>query len=37
VNTPKLERALRLSQEKYCSVVATLKSVVKVTHSYEVV
>jgi len=37
VNTPKLERAIRLSEEKYCSVVATLKSVVTVTHSYDVV
>jgi len=35
VNAQKLERAINLSEERYCSVVTTLKSVVKVTHSYE--
>jgi putative redox protein len=35
VNAQKLERAISLSEEKYCSVVNTLKPVVKVTHSYE--
>ncbi len=37
VNVAKLERAIRLSEEKYCSVVNTLKPTVKVTSDYELV
>jgi putative redox protein len=37
VSGPKLARAIALSEEKYCSVVNTLKSVVKVTSDYEIV
>jgi len=33
----KLERAIELSQEKYCSVSATLRPGVNLTHSYEIV
>jgi putative redox protein len=33
----KLERAIQLSEEKYCSVTNTLKSSVKITSDYEVV
>lgn len=32
----KVERAINLSEEKYCSVAATLRGVAKITHSYEV-
>ena len=37
VNVAKLERAIRLSEEKYCSVVNTLKPTVRVTSDYELV
>ncbi|GAB4579681.1 MAG: OsmC family protein [Anaerolineales bacterium] len=37
VNLTKLERAIYLSQEKYCSVVNTLKPVVDITCDYELV
>jgi putative redox protein len=33
----KLERAIQLSEEKYCSVTNTLKSSVKITSDYEVI
>ena len=32
----KVERAIHLSEEKYCSVAATIKGVAKITNSYEV-
>ena len=31
-----LEKAINLSQDKYCSVTAMLKSTVEITHSYEI-
>lgn len=36
LDTEKVERAIQLSQEKYCSVLATLKPTVAVTFDYEV-
>jgi putative redox protein len=35
VNEAKLARAIALSEEKYCSVVNTLRPTVAVTHDYE--
>ena len=32
----KLERAIKLSEEKYCSVAATISGVAKITHSFEI-
>ncbi len=32
----KVERAIHLSEDKYCSVAATIKGVATLTHSYEV-
>ncbi len=32
----KVERAIHLSEEKYCSVAATIKGVAEITNSYEV-
>ena len=32
----KIERAIQLSEEKYCSVGATLAGVTKITHSYTI-
>jgi putative redox protein len=37
VNLTKLERAIYLSQEKYCSVVNTLKPTVAITCDYELI
>jgi len=37
VNPQKLARAITLSEEKYCSVISTLKPMVKITSAYEVV
>jgi len=37
VDTAKLERAIQLSEEKYCSVLATLRAGVKLSSSYEIV
>jgi putative redox protein len=31
-----VERAIKLSEEKYCSVAATIREVADITHSYEV-
>lgn len=36
IDARKLERAIALSEEKYCSVVTTLKPSVQVTHDYEI-
>lgn len=32
----KVERAIKLSEEKYCSVAATIRGVTKITNSFEV-
>lgn len=36
VSPESLERAIRLSEEKYCSVINTLKDVVEITSEFEV-
>jgi putative redox protein len=37
VNPEKLERAIRLSEDKYCSVIATLKPGVAISSDYEII
>ena len=37
VNPEKVSRAIKLSEEKYCSITNTLKTSVKITHEFEVV
>ena len=37
VNAEKLERAIRLSEDKYCSVISTLRPGVPVSSDYEIV
>jgi putative redox protein len=37
LNPKKIERAIRLSEDKYCSVVNTLKATVEITSDFEVV
>jgi len=37
VNIEKLERAIRLSEEKYCSVIATLRPGVPVSSDFEII
>ena len=37
INKTKLERAIQLSEEKYCSVIATLKPTVKISSDYEII
>ena len=37
LNPKKVERAIRLSEERYCSVTNTLKPTVKITSDYELV
>ena len=37
LNPEKVVRAIRLSEEKYCSVINTLKPAVTVTHDYQIV
>lgn len=37
VDQGKLERAIKLSEEKYCSVISTLKPAVKISSSYEII
>jgi putative redox protein len=32
----KVERAIKLSEDKYCSVAATIRGVTEITHSFEV-
>ncbi len=32
----KVERAIQLSEDKYCSVAATIRGVTKLTHSFEI-
>jgi putative redox protein len=36
LNPEKLQRAIQLSHEKYCTVINTLKGVAQVTYDYEV-
>ena len=36
LNQGNLEKAIKLSQEKYCSVSAMLKKTVEITHSFEI-
>ena len=36
VNVEKLEKAIQLSEEKYCSVLATLKPTVHISSDYEI-
>ena len=37
VDLEKLAKAIRISEEKYCSVYATLRDAIEITHDYEVV
>lgn len=37
LNPKKVERAIKLSEEKYCSVTNTLKGTVEITSSYEII
>ena len=37
VDDREVARAIELSESKYCSVAATLRSVVRLSHSHEVV
>lgn len=36
LDSAKVERAIKLSEEKYCSVAATIRGVTKITNSFEV-
>jgi len=36
LDAAKLERAIKLSEEKYCSVAGTISGVAKITHSFEI-
>ncbi|MEW5938153.1 MAG: OsmC family protein [Chloroflexota bacterium] len=36
LDAKQVERALELSQKKYCSIYATLRQVVKITHDFEI-
>ncbi|MGO9013342.1 MAG: OsmC family protein [Dissulfurispiraceae bacterium] len=36
ISAQKTEKAIELSQNKYCSVAATIRGVTKITHSFEV-
>jgi putative redox protein len=37
IDLEKLGKAIQISEEKYCSVYATLKDAIEITHEYEVV
>ena len=37
IDREKLGKAIQISEEKYCSVYATLKDAIEITHDYEVV
>ena len=37
IGLDKLAKAIKISEEKYCSVYATLKDAIEITHEYEVV
>ena len=36
LDSNKVERAIELSEDKYCSVAATIKGVAKITHSFSI-
>ncbi len=36
LSSEKVERAIQLSEEKYCSVAATVRGVAKLSHSFEI-
>ena len=36
LDSAKVERAITLSEEKYCSVAATIRGVAKLSHSFEI-
>ena len=36
LSSEKVERAIKLSEEKYCSVAATVRGVAKLSHSFEI-
>ena len=36
IDTAKVEKAINLSQDKYCSIMAMLKKAVAINHSYEI-
>ncbi|HSH04980.1 MAG TPA: OsmC family protein [Anaerolineae bacterium] len=36
IESQKLQKAIELSEEKYCSVAATIRGVAKITHTFEV-
>ena len=37
IDLEKLGKAIQISEEKYCSIYATLKDAIEITHDYEVV
>ena len=37
LNAEKVDKAIRLSQENYCSIYATLKDVVEITHDFDII
>ncbi len=37
IDPEKLGKAIKISEEKYCSIYATLKDAIEITHDYEVV
>lgn len=37
IDPEKLRKAIEISEEKYCSIYATLKDVIEITHDYETV
>lgn len=37
LNAKKVERAIELSEEQYCSVAATIRGVAKLSHSFEII
>ena len=37
IDPEKVRKAILLSEEKYCSVYATLKDVLEITHDFEIV
>lgn len=37
LDAEKIDKAIQISEEKYCSVYATLRDVVEITHDFEIV
>ena len=37
IDTDKVRKAIQLSEEKYCSVYATLRDAIEITHDLEIV